>query len=220
METFAGAGGRLASPGLDTFAQLTLCQGSWVGGGLKRRFQREKNQQKPSSWGDGPKGMHICPSDLLLPGEACFGSTPHSPNRTTLPGPNGGTAIGFCQGWPRNFGATIGSSLRKLLPCRQAPSACLEQKGAVISSLPPLWLSAFHHHRTNFLGASCPHPQASTILYLANLQGKHFNCFKLLLERLEWSTIHQPGFPPQTTCWDGATIHHTRSIIDELGERC
>lgn len=45
-----------------------------------------------------------------------------------------------------------------------------------------------------------PHPRhlrRGGIIYLANFRGRRFNCFKLLLEKLEWSTINQADLPPR-----------------------
>lgn len=46
-------------------------------------------------------------------------------------------------------------------------------------------------------GPSAAGGSAGGTIYLVNFRGRRFNCFKLLLEKLEWSTINQADLPPR-----------------------
>lgn len=46
-------------------------------------------------------------------------------------------------------------------------------------------------------GPSAAGGSAGGTIYLVNFRGRRFNCFKLLQEKLEWSTINQADLPPR-----------------------
>lgn len=46
-------------------------------------------------------------------------------------------------------------------------------------------------------GPSATGSSAGGTIYLVNFGGRRFNCFKLPLEKLEWSTINQADLPPR-----------------------
>lgn len=84
--------------------------------------------------------------------------------------------------------------------CRQCYTPCAEPRGSQPrwDLCPKVWMRSLQTPPPPHFGRDPHRAQLRRgVIYLVNFEGRHFNCFKLPLEKLEWSTINQADLAPR-----------------------